>query len=92
VGLVVQTAEALDDGLLHLVQSLGGLAALGVDPQDRVVVELDLQVARPTAIATEPGGAVSVELAHDLLEIIRRILTPVGQRDGDRPPGPRSRP
>jgi hypothetical protein len=67
VRLVVQTAEALDDRLLDLVQALGGLAGLGVDLQDRVVVQLHLEIARPAAVAAQPGGAVPIELAHHLL-------------------------
>jgi hypothetical protein len=44
VRLVVHALEALDDGLLHLVDDLAALAALGVDPVDSLVVDLYLEV------------------------------------------------
>jgi hypothetical protein len=43
MGLIVHAIEALHDRLLDLLDPLRGLAALGVDPQDRVVVDLRLQ-------------------------------------------------
>ena len=64
VGLVVHAVQALDDRLLDLVDALGGHAGLGVDAADRVVVDLDLEVLRPAAIAAQPRRAVSVQLAH----------------------------
>jgi hypothetical protein len=67
VGLVVQAPQALHDRFLHLVEPFGRLAGLGVDLQDRVVVKLNLEIARPAAITAQPGGAVPVELAHPLL-------------------------
>jgi hypothetical protein len=42
VGLVVEAVEALDDGLLDLFDGLHRLAALGVDLEDSLVVDLDL--------------------------------------------------
>jgi hypothetical protein len=60
--LVVEAPQALNHRLLHLVEAIGGLAAIGIDPQDRVVVQLDLEVRRPAAIAAKPGGAIPVEL------------------------------
>ena len=53
--LVVHALEALDDGLLHLVDDLAALAALGVDPVDPLVVNLDLEVLRPAAVAAQPA-------------------------------------
>jgi len=44
VRLIVHAIEALDDGLLNLVDALGRRAAGGVDSQDRVVVDLRLEV------------------------------------------------
>src|SRR5919204_356716 len=51
VRLVVQAVEALDDGLLHLLYGLDGLPGLRVDLQHAFVVDLDLQVLRPAAVA-----------------------------------------
>ena len=55
VRLVVQAVAALDDRLLELVVRVVRLAGLGIDPQDALVVELDLQVLRPAAVAPQPG-------------------------------------
>ena len=66
MGLVVHAVEALDDGLLDLLDPLGGLAGLGVDADDRVVVDLRLEARRPAAVAAQPGAAVAVQLAHRL--------------------------
>ena len=51
MGLVVHALQALHDGLLHLVHHLAALSALGIDPVDALVVDLDLQVLRPAAVA-----------------------------------------
>ena len=64
VGLVVHAVEALDDRFLDLVDAFGEDPGLGVDAADRVVVDLDLEVLRPAAVAAQPGRAVSVQLAH----------------------------
>ena len=45
VGLVVHAVQALDDGLLELVDHLGALAGLRVDLVDPLVVHLHLEVA-----------------------------------------------
>src|SRR5262249_30474573 len=63
VGLVVHAVEALDDRFLHLVEAFLGDPGLGVDAADRVVVELDLEVLRPAAVAAQPGGTVAVHAA-----------------------------
>ena len=55
VGLVVHALQALDDRLLHLVDDLAALAALGIDPVDPLVVDLDLEVLRPAAVAPQPA-------------------------------------
>jgi hypothetical protein len=55
VRLVVQAVAALDDRLLQLVVGIEGLAGLGIDPEDALVVELDLQVLGPAAVAPQPG-------------------------------------
>jgi hypothetical protein len=67
VGLVVQAPQTLHDRFLYLVEPFGRLAGLGVDLQDRVVVKLNLEIARPAAVTAQPGRAVPVELAHLLL-------------------------
>ena len=64
MGLVVHAVQALDHRLLHLVDPLGGGAGFGVDPPDRVVMDLDLEVLGPAAVAAKPRRAVSVQLAH----------------------------
>ena len=55
VRLVVHALQALHDGLLDLVDDLGALAGLRVDPVDALVVDLDLEVLRPAAVAAQPG-------------------------------------
>ena len=55
VRLIVHAVEALDDGLLDLLDAVGGLAALGIDLEDRVVVDLGFEALRPAAIAPQPG-------------------------------------
>src|SRR5829696_694130 len=89
VRLVMEAAQALNDRLLDFVEALRGLAALGVDPEDCVVVHLHLEVPGPAAIAAKPRRAVSVELAHLFLlkrpgapgaslEALRDLRTPSG--------------
>ena len=55
VGLVVQAVEALDDGLLDLLDRLDGLAGVRVDLEHALVVDLDLEVLRPAAVAAQPA-------------------------------------
>ena len=55
VRLVVHALEALDDGLLHLVDDFAPLAAFGVDSVDALVVNLDLKVLGPAAVAPQPA-------------------------------------
>ena len=62
MGLVVHAVAALDDRLLDLVDPLGGLARLGIDPEDRVVMHLRLEALRPAAVATQPGASIRVQL------------------------------
>src|SRR5881394_2368315 len=64
VGLVVHTVEALHDRFLHFVDPFGWDTRLGVDAADRVVVDLDLEVLGPAAVATQPSRAVPVDLVH----------------------------
>ena len=65
--LVVHAVQALHDRLLELVDDLGALAGLGVDPVDALVVDLHLQVAATssgssaaTAVVPFPGEASSM--------------------------------
>jgi len=44
MGLVVHALEALDHGLLNLLDRLDRLSGLGIDLEDPLVVELDLEV------------------------------------------------
>ncbi len=43
------------------------MPVLGIDAADRVVVDLDLEVLGPAAVAAQPGRAVPVERAHALI-------------------------
>jgi hypothetical protein len=56
VRLVVHALEALDDRLLHLIDDFAALARLGVDPVDPLVMDLDLKVLGPAAIAAQPAA------------------------------------
>jgi len=56
VRLIVHALEALDDRLLHLVDDLAALPGLGVDAVDALVVDLDLQILRPAAVAAQPAA------------------------------------
>src|SRR6202034_1133464 len=58
MGLVVHALEALDYGFLDLVDDFGALAADGVDLVDSLVVNLDLEVLRPAAVAAKPAARV----------------------------------
>ena len=49
-------SQALDDGLLDLLDPVGRAPGVGVDAEDRVVVDLGLEALRPAAIAAKPGG------------------------------------
>ena len=49
--LVVKAVEALHDRLLHLLDRLDRLARLRIDLEDTLVVNLDLEVLRPAAVA-----------------------------------------
>src|SRR5690349_7537723 len=74
VRLVVHAVDALNQGLLDLVDSLGQHAVLGVDAADRVIVQLDLEVLGPAAVATQPCGAISVQVIH--VRLLWRALRP----------------
>ncbi len=60
MGLIVHAVEALNDGLLHLLDPLGGLARLRIDAQDRVLMDLRLEPLRPAAVAAQPGAAIRI--------------------------------
>ena len=62
VRLVVHAVQALHDGLLQLVDDLRALAGVGVDFVDPLVVDLDLQILRPAAVAAQP--AAGARLGH----------------------------
>jgi hypothetical protein len=55
VRLVVHAVQALDDGLLELLDHLGALAVSGRSV-DALVVDLDLELLRPAAVAAQPGS------------------------------------
>ena len=55
VRLIVHALEALHDRLLHLVDHVRALARLGIDPVDALVVELDLEILGPAAVAAKPA-------------------------------------
>ncbi len=65
VGLVVHAVQALHDRLLKLVDDFRALARLGVDLVDTLVVDLDLEVLRPAAVAAKP--AAGARLCHRML-------------------------
>ena len=58
VRLVVHAVDALDDRFLYLVDPLGGLPVWRIDLQDRVVVDLGLEVLRPAAVTAQPRTPV----------------------------------
>ena len=64
VRLVVHAVQALDDGLLQLVDDLGALAGLRVDLVDALVVHLHLEVGRPAAVAAQPAPDVCSVALH----------------------------
>src|SRR5207249_12309319 len=66
MGLVVHAVEALHDGLLELVDDFGSLAGLRVDLVDALVVDLDLEVLRPAAIAAQPAARAGLGGGGDL--------------------------
>jgi hypothetical protein len=53
--LIVHAFQTLDDRLLHLVDHLGALTAVRVDPVNSLVVDLNFEVLGPTAVATQPA-------------------------------------
>jgi hypothetical protein len=55
MGLVVHAFEALDDRFLHLVDDLGALTAVGIDPVNSFVMDLNLEVLGPAAVAAQPA-------------------------------------
>ena len=56
----MHAVQALHDGLLQLVDDFGALAGLGVDLVDPLVVDLNLQVLRPAAVAAQPAARVGL--------------------------------
>ena len=55
VRLIVHALQALHDRLLHLIDDVGALSGLGIDAVDALVVELDLEVLGPAAVAAQPA-------------------------------------
>jgi hypothetical protein len=70
VRLIVHAIEALHNRLLNLVDPLCGFPAEGIYFQDRVVVNLRLEVLRPAAVAAEPRAAVPSVLEAAIREIV----------------------
>jgi hypothetical protein len=62
VRLVVHALEALHDRLLDLVDDLGALASDGVDLVDPLVVDLDLEVLGPAAVAAKPAARIGAHV------------------------------
>src|ERR1700730_12904834 len=60
VRLVVHAVQTLHDGLLQLVDHLCALTRLGVDLVDALVVDLDLQILGPAAIAAQPAAGAGL--------------------------------
>src|SRR3989442_1342471 len=56
MGLVVHAVQALHDSLLELVDDFRPLARLRIDLVDALVVDLDLEILRPAAIAAKPAA------------------------------------
>ena len=73
VRLVVHAVQALHDGLLQLVDDLRALAGVGVDFVDPLVVDLDLQILRPAAVAAQPAARARLghRALHELIVCIR---------------------
>ena len=67
VRLVVHAVQALHDRLLDLVDDLRALARLGIDLVDALVVDLDLEVGRPAAVAAQPGAVSGVRSIGSIL-------------------------
>jgi len=67
VGLVVHAVQALDHGLLHLVDDFAALPGLRVDAMDALVVDLHLKVLRPAAVAAQPTADLrrALHRVHD---------------------------
>jgi hypothetical protein len=55
VRLVVHAVQALHHRLLDLLDAVGRLARLGLDLEDRVVMDLGFEALRPAAVAPQPG-------------------------------------
>src|SRR4051794_38176795 len=51
----MHAVEALDDGLLDLVDDVGAFAGFRIDPEDALVAHLHLEVVRPAAVAPQPA-------------------------------------
>jgi adenosylmethionine-8-amino-7-oxononanoate aminotransferase len=77
VRLVVHAVEALHDRLLDLVDHLRALARDRVDLVDALVVDLDLEVLRPAAVAAQPAARV---FAHRSDSMLRAWATPDARR------------
>ena len=79
--LVVHAVEALHDRLLELVDHLGPLAGHRIDPVDALVVDLDLELLRPAAIAAKPGADRccfgTLHRSHSMLRRVRYLATAV---------------
>ena len=79
VRLVVHAVQALHDGLLDLVDDLRALARDGVDAVDALVVDLDLELLRPAAVAAQPGP-IGAEFDPSMPR--HSMLRPVGDTVG----------
>ena len=65
VGLVVQAVEALHHRLLHFLDRIHGLARLGIDLEDALIVQLHFEVLGPAAVAAKPAPYLGGALHHD---------------------------
>ena len=75
--LVVHAVQALDHGLLELVDHLGALAAHRIDPVDPLIVDLDLELLGPAAVTAQPGADRrsfgSLHRSHSMLRRVRYL-------------------
>src|SRR4029450_11063158 len=93
VRLVMEAVETLHHGLLYLLDRVHGLACVGVDLQDALVMKLDLQVLRPAAVTPQPARLGAKRLLRRSLHIsimaVAAFLAPTGcSLGGDKEPKP----
>ena len=77
----MHAVEALHDGLLDLVDDLGALAGHRVDLVDPLVVDLNLEVAGPAAVAAQPVARVFRVFAHRSDSMLPRWATRDASRE-----------